>query len=163
MAAKWIIHSRACFLPTREIKNKTYASLCCPLNKNIGKAFGWNRDEKNVIGFDNWLNQAEYFRIVNSFLHCMYAGLSIFQKLHALITFDSDNQQAAVFDTVRWLENIEEPGSKLVSVTSPLCSMNKYIDIIISQNTTQFHAQYAQYISQLHVSAHFRPKMGRNM
>ena len=33
--------------------------------------------------------------------------------------------------------------------------MNKYIDIIISPNTTQFYAQYVQYISQLHVSAHF--------
>jgi len=32
--------------------------------------------------------------------------------------------------------------------------MNKYIDIIISQNKTQFYAQYVQYISQLHVSAH---------
>ena len=36
--------------------------------------------------------------------------------------------------------------------------MNKYIDIIISQNTTQFYAQYVQYISQIHVSANFRPK-----
>jgi len=26
--------------------------------------------------------------------------------------------------------------------------MNKYIDKIISQNTTQFYAQYVQYISQ---------------
>ena len=43
--------------------------------------------------------------------------------------------------------------SILLSVTSPLCSMNKYIDTIISQNTTQFYAQYVQYISQLHVSA----------
>jgi len=34
-------------------------------------------------------------------------------------------------------------------------STDKYIDIIISQNTTQFYAQYVQYISQLHVSAHF--------
>ena len=48
----------------------------------------------------------------------------------------------------------------LLSVTSPLCSMNKYIDIIISQNTTQFYAQYVQCISQLHVSAHFRPSSG---
>jgi len=38
--------------------------------------------------------------------------------------------------------------------------MNKYIDIIISQNTTQFYVQYVQYISQLHVSAHFRPSSG---
>jgi len=35
--------------------------------------------------------------------------------------------------------------------------MNKYIDIIISQDTTQFYVQFVQYISQLHVSAHFRP------
>jgi len=28
----------------------------------------------------------------------------------------------------------------------------KYIDIIISQNTTQFYAQYVQYISQLHIN-----------
>jgi len=33
--------------------------------------------------------------------------------------------------------------------------MNNYIDIIVSQNTSQL---YAQYISQLHVSVHFRPK-----
>ena len=32
--------------------------------------------------------------------------------------------------------------------------MNKCIDTIISQNTTQFYAQYVEYISQLHVSAH---------
>jgi len=38
--------------------------------------------------------------------------------------------------------------------------MNKYIDIIISQDTTQFNAQYVQYIAQLHVSAHFRPFSG---
>ena len=44
--------------------------------------------------------------------------------------------------------------NQLLSLTSPLCSMNKYIDIIISQETTQFYAQYVQYISQLHVSAH---------
>ena len=37
---------------------------------------------------------------------------------------------------------------------------SKYIDIIISQNTTQFYAQYVQYISQLRVSAHFRPSSG---
>ena len=36
----------------------------------------------------------------------------------------------------------------------------QYIDITISQNTTQFYAQYVQYISQLHVSAHFRPSSG---
>ena len=36
----------------------------------------------------------------------------------------------------------------------------KYIDIIICQNTTQFYAQYVQYISQLHVSAYFRPSSG---
>ena len=29
---------------------------------------------------------------------------------------------------------------RLLSVTSLLCSMNKYIDIIVSQNTTQFYA-----------------------
>ena len=39
-------------------------------------------------------------------------------------------------------------------------SVNVYIDIIISQDTTQFYAQYVQYISQLHVSAHFRPSSG---
>ena len=44
-----------------------------------------------------------------------------------------------------------------LSVTSPLCSMKKYIDIIVSQNT---NAQYVQYISQPHVSAHFRPSSG---
>jgi len=39
--------------------------------------------------------------------------------------------------------------------------MNKYIDIIISQNTTQFYAQYVQYISQqLHISAHFKSSSG---
>jgi len=38
--------------------------------------------------------------------------------------------------------------------------MSKYIDIIISQNTTQFYAQYVQFISHLHVSAHFRPYSG---
>jgi len=38
--------------------------------------------------------------------------------------------------------------------------VEKYIDIIISQNTTQFYAQYVQYISQLHVSVHFRPFSG---
>ena len=38
--------------------------------------------------------------------------------------------------------------------------MNKYIDIIVSQNRTQFYAQYVQYISQLHVSAYFRPSSG---
>jgi hypothetical protein len=36
----------------------------------------------------------------------------------------------------------------------------KYIDIIISQNTKQFYAQYVKCISQLHVSAHFRPSSG---
>ena len=36
----------------------------------------------------------------------------------------------------------------------------KYIDIIIGLNTTQFYAQYVQYIPQLHVSAHFRPSSG---
>ena len=46
---------------------------------------------------------------------------------------------------------------ELLSVTSPLCSMNKFIDIVISQNTTQF---YVKYISQIHVSAHFRPSSG---
>jgi hypothetical protein len=30
----------------------------------------------------------------------------------------------------------------------------KYIDINISQNTTQFYAQYIQYISQLHGPKH---------
>ena len=44
------------------------------------------------------------------------------------------------------------PSDLTLSVTSPLSSMNKYIDIIVSQNTTQFYAQYVQYISQLHVS-----------
>ena len=38
-----------------------------------------------------------------------------------------------------------------------------YIDIIVSQNRTQFYAQYVQYISQLHVSAHFRPCLGRSL
>jgi hypothetical protein len=38
--------------------------------------------------------------------------------------------------------------------------VHKYIDIIISQNTTQFYAQYVQYISQVYVSAHFRPSSG---
>jgi len=35
--------------------------------------------------------------------------------------------------------------------------MNKYIVIVISQNTAQFYARYVQCISQLRVSAHFRP------
>ena len=36
-----------------------------------------------------------------------------------------------------------EAVGKFLNVTSPLCSMNKYIDIIISQNTTQFmHNMY---------------------
>ena len=34
--------------------------------------------------------------------------------------------------------------------------MNKYIDTIISQNTTQFYAQYVQYISHYM----FRPILG---
>jgi len=38
--------------------------------------------------------------------------------------------------------------------------MNEYIDIIVSQNTAQFIAQYVQCIFQLHVSAHFRPSSG---
>jgi len=38
--------------------------------------------------------------------------------------------------------------------------MSKYIDIIISQNTTQFYAQYVQCILQLRVSAHFWPSSG---
>ena len=38
--------------------------------------------------------------------------------------------------------------------------LDKYIDIVISQNTTQFYAQYVQYISQLHISAHFRSSSG---
>ena len=37
---------------------------------------------------------------------------------------------------------------------------NEYISIIISRNRTQFFAQYVQCISQLHVSAHFRPPSG---
>jgi len=37
-----------------------------------------------------------------------------------------------------------------------LCSMNKYIDIIVSQNTTQFYAQYVQ-ISHNYM---FRPILG---
>jgi len=41
-----------------------------------------------------------------------------------------------------------------------LASEYNYIDTIISQNTTQFYAQYVQFISQLHVSAHFRPSSG---
>ena len=39
-------------------------------------------------------------------------------------------------------------------------AIDKYTDVIISQNITQFYAQYVQYISQLHVSAHFRPSSG---
>jgi len=34
--------------------------------------------------------------------------------------------------------------------------MYKYFDIIVSQNTTQFYAQYVQCISQLHVSAQLK-------
>ena len=40
---------------------------------------------------------------------------------------------------------------------------NKYTDIVISQNTIQFYAQYVQCISQLHVSAHFRPSSGGSL
>ena len=40
--------------------------------------------------------------------------------------------------------------------------MNKCSDIIVSQGTTQFYVQYVQYISQLHVSAHFSPSSGHN-
>jgi hypothetical protein len=43
-----------------------------------------------------------------------------------------------------------------LSVTSSLCSMNKYIDIIMSQNTTQFYAQSVQ-ISHNYM---FRPILG---
>jgi hypothetical protein len=41
-----------------------------------------------------------------------------------------------------------------------LTHSHKYMDIIISQNTTQFYAQYVQCISKLYVSAHFRSSSG---
>ena len=45
-------------------------------------------------------------------------------------------------------------------MVGPSAGLDNYIDIIVSRNTTQFYAQYVQYISQLHVSAHFRPSSG---
>ena len=60
------------FLSNQRNKEQNLRLSLLLFNKNIGKAFGSKRDEKKVIGFDNWLNQAEYFRIVNSSLRCRF-------------------------------------------------------------------------------------------
>ena len=48
----------------------------------------------------------------------------------------------------------------LTVVTSPLCSMNEYINFIISRNNTIFLHNMYNVLHKLHVSAHFRPFSG---